>query len=81
MGGLHMFAGSDRFGANVIIPLTTSNFLVVTVDGGIATESSDPQALAKTIVALDTSVAMPVSALEQAQTVGAEAKAYDVSGK
>lgn len=77
MGGLQMFAGSDRFGGNVVIPLTVGDFLIVTVDGKIATESADPQALAKTIVALDPAAAVPLGSLEQAQAVEAEAKAYD----
>jgi hypothetical protein len=76
MGGLHMLAGSQRFGANTIIHLSASNFLIVTVDGGIATESSDPQALAKTIVPLDLTVATPASAAVQEQTIQAEESAY-----
>lgn len=76
MGGLHMLAGSQRFGANVIIPLSAQNFLIVTVDGAIATESSDAQALAKTILALDPSVATPVSQAQQNQTIRAESAAY-----
>lgn len=76
MGGLHMLAGSQRFGANVIIPLSAENFVIVTVDGAIATESSDPQALAKTVVALDPSVATPVSVAEQKTAIQNELSTY-----
>jgi len=76
MGGLHMLAGSQRFGANVIIPLSAQNFVVVSVSGAVATESSDSQALAKTIVALDPKVATPISQAEQTQIIQAEASAY-----
>jgi hypothetical protein len=76
MGGLHMLAGSLRFGANTIIPLSASNFVIVSVNGKIATESNDPQALAKTIVALDPSVATPVNSVQQTQVIQAEAAAY-----
>ena len=76
MGGLHMLAGSMRFGANTIIPLSAQDFLVIAVDGAIATGSSDPQALAKTVVALDPDVATPVSAAEQAATVQDEASVF-----
>jgi hypothetical protein len=76
MGGLHMLAGSMRFGGNVIIPLSAQNFVVVSVDGAIATESDDDQALAKTIVAADSSVATPVNADQQVQIIQAEKKAY-----
>ena len=76
MGGLHMLAGSHRFRANTIIPLSARNFVVVTVDGEIATGTSDPQALARTILALDPKVAMPWSAVLQIQTIKSEADVY-----
>ncbi len=76
MGGLHMLAGSMRFGANTIIPLSAKDFLIVSVDATIATGSGDSQALAKTIVATDPSVATPVSQLKQTQTIQAELAAY-----
>lgn len=74
MGGLHTFSGSRRFGDNVIIPLSTHNFLVVSQGG----ESRDPSfmTLAKTIVASDPSVATPISAAEQKAVIEAEKKAY-----
>jgi hypothetical protein len=75
MGGLHMLAGSQRFGANTIIPLSASNFVIVTVDGGLAT-GSDPKALANTVVATDPSVATPWSTALQIQTIQKEANAY-----
>ena len=76
MGGLHMLAGSQRFGANVIIPLSAQNFAVVTVDGAIATGDSDAQALAKTIVASNPAVATPVSTSQQVQIIQEEENAY-----
>jgi hypothetical protein len=76
IGGLYMLAGSQRFGANVIVPLSPKNFVVVTVDGAIATGSNDAQALAKTIVASDPAAGTPVSAAVQVQTIGAETTAY-----
>ena len=76
MGGLHMFPGSDRFFGNVIVPLSARNFVVVSVDGAIATGSADAQALAKTIVALDLSVATPVSSSAQQTVIENEARAY-----
>jgi len=76
MGGLHMFPGSQRFGANVIIPLSAQNFVIVSVDGAIATESADAQAFARTIVATDPTVATPVSVTEQEKDIKAEEAAY-----
>ena len=76
-----MLYGSQRFEANVIIPLSAANFVIVTVDGAIATESNDPQALAKTIVATNPAVATPVSQTNQTQTIQAEETAYtNISG-
>lgn len=76
MGGLHMLPGSRRFHGNVIIPLSAHNFLVVTVDGGMATGFMNPQALAKTIVAADPAVAVPASEEEQKRFVQEEEEAY-----
>ena len=45
----------------------------------IATGSSDPKALTKTIVALDPAVATPVSQVQQEQTIQAEASAFATS--
>lgn len=73
MGGLHIFAGSARFGADSIVPLSADNFLVVTeVDAG----GTDQAALVKTIVTTDPSVATPVSAAEQVAAIQAEKAAY-----
>jgi hypothetical protein len=77
MGGLHMLGGSQRFEANTIIPLSASNFIIVTVDGGIATGSSDPKALAETVIATNPAVATPVSAEEQTKTIQAEISALN----
>ncbi len=76
MGGLPLFYGSQRFGANVIIPITHSNFVVVTVDGALATGNSDAQALAKTVMATDASAGVRVSAAEQIKIIQAEKEAY-----
>ncbi len=76
MGGLHMLAGSHRFGGNVIIPLSAENFVVVTVDGAIATGTSDPKALAKTVAALDPKAAAPAGVLGQEAVVEAERAVY-----
>ncbi len=77
MGGLHMFPGSQRFGANTIIPLSAQNFVMVTVNGSIATTSNDPQALAKTIVATNPAVATPASASVQQKAVAHVLEAYN----
>ncbi|MCE9541180.1 hypothetical protein K8R03_01320 [Candidatus Kaiserbacteria bacterium] len=77
MGGLHIFAGAARFGADVVIPLSARNFLIVsTNDGG---GYVDERLFAKTIVALDPAVATPVSDSEQTATIQAEAAAYGVN--
>jgi hypothetical protein len=76
MGGLHMLAGSHRFGGNTIIPLSAKNFLIVTTDGELSTGSSDPKALAKTVVATDPSVGTPVSTSQQEAIIKAEQAAY-----
>ncbi len=67
MGGLHMFGGTSRFDTS-IIPLSADNFVVIS-DGDGATA----RALEKTVTASDPSVATPVSAAEQTQTIQAEA--------
>ena len=77
MGGLHMFNGTSRF-STVIIPLSAENFLVINEDYGGGT-SVIP--FAKTVTALDPSVATPVSAVEQIKTIQAEATAYGISGQ
>lgn len=74
MGGLHILAGEARFGADVVIPLSARNFLIVSTNdvGGYI----DERVFAKTIVATDPSVATPVSTAEQTKTVQAEKDAY-----
>jgi len=66
MGGLHMFGGTSRFDTS-IIPLSAENFVIVDDGGG-----ANATPLAKTVVALDPSVATPDSAAVQTQTIQAE---------
>ncbi len=74
MGGLHIFPGVSRFGADVVIPLSARNFLVVlSGDGG---SYIDERALAETILATDPAVATPVPVSEQVKTIQAEKEAY-----
>jgi hypothetical protein len=78
MGGLHIFPGSRRFGANKIIPLSAHNFLVVSVSGAMAT-GMDPavaHALTKTIIAADPAAATPLRASDQITTIDIEKSAY-----
>jgi hypothetical protein len=70
MGGLHMFPGTSRFDSN-IIPLSADDFLVIKDIGGF-----DATDLAKTVVAVDPSVAVPLDTASQNQTIQAEANAY-----
>jgi hypothetical protein len=78
MGGLHIFFGAKRFGSENIIPLSATDFLVVSSN---APTSPDQKYFVNTISATDPSVATPVNQTEQVQTIQAEASAYaDVSG-
>ena len=78
MGGLHVLGGAARFGADVIVPLSASDFLVVsTNDGGGYLNERD---LANTIVATDPTVATPVGPQEQMQTILKESVLYGVTG-
>jgi hypothetical protein len=72
MGGLHLFPGTSRFNTT-IIPLSADNFVVIGDNGG----TNITAALAKTVLALDPSVATPVSAAEQTKTIQAEANQND----
>ena len=72
MGGLHMFAGTSRFDS-IIIPLSAENFVVIKDNGGF-----NAALLAKTVVALDTSAATPVSISEQNHDIQSESNAYAV---
>jgi len=74
MGGLHIFSGAKRFGADSIIPLSASNFLVVSTNDGSG--YSDQKYLVNTITATDPSVATPVNQEQQTQTIQAESSAY-----
>jgi hypothetical protein len=74
MGGLHIFSGAARFGADVVVPLSAKNFLIIsTNDGG---GYVDERLFAKTIVATDPSVATPVSKAEQIDIIEAERDGY-----
>ncbi len=74
MGGLHVFSGAARFGADSIIPLSAYHFVVVkTNDAGGAI---DQNAFADTIVATNPAVAIPVSTTQQVATIQAELQAY-----
>ncbi len=66
MGGLHIINGQ-------VIPLSADHFVVVEDS---SPSSGDPQALIKTIVATDPSVAAPVSVQEQIKTIQVEKDAY-----
>jgi len=61
-----MFGGTSRFDTS-IIPLSAENFVIVDDGGG-----ANATPLAKTVVALDPSVATPDSAAVQTQTIQAE---------
>jgi hypothetical protein len=76
MGGLHIIGTVNVNSSGLVpdvVPLSAHNFIVIYHDA----EKID--ALAQTIVALDPSVATPVSAAEQTATIQAEAKAYGVT--
>jgi hypothetical protein len=76
MGGLHIFHGlSQRFGDSVV-PLSAKNFLFVFAES--QGEDNIELPLVDTVVALDPSVATPVSTTEQIKTIQAEAAAYGV---
>ena len=75
MGGLHIFHGlSQRFGDSTV-PLSARNFVFVYAES--QGENNIELPLVNTIVALDPSVATPVSAAQQTQTIQAEANAYN----
>lgn len=78
MGGLHIFYGQNKQ-LTRIVPLSARNFLSITdAAGWTGTPNEDAKvvSLTKTIVATDPSVATPVSAAEQTQTIQAEASAF-----
>ena len=77
MVGLHILSGNARFGDDVIIPLSASNFLVISsVNAGTIQEG----VFAKTITATDPSVATPVSADEQIAIIHTEGLLYGTLG-
>lgn len=73
MGGLHVFPGNARFGDDVILPLSAEHFLII---GPTRAGTLKEQFLANTVLALDPSVATPVSTAQQIQTIQAEKNAY-----
>jgi hypothetical protein len=77
MGGLHLFSGTARFGADTIIPLSAKKFVIADNDNAGASQKP----LAATIVALDPAVADPVSNGEQIKTIRAEAVSYGAAPK
>jgi hypothetical protein len=77
MGGLHLFSGTARFGADTIIPLSAKEFVIA----DNANAGDDQARLAATIVALDPAVADPVSKDEQVDTIRAEGVLFGVIGK
>lgn len=73
MGGLHMFGGTTRFDT-MIIPLSAQNFVVIS-DGG----EVNSHYLSNTVVALDPSVATPVSQEQQIKIIQAEGVLYGIT--
>jgi hypothetical protein len=73
MGGLHMLPGAQRFNNDSIVPLSATDFLIIS-----SLDIGDPNrsGLIKTIVATDLRVATPVSVAQQETTIRAEAAAY-----
>jgi hypothetical protein len=78
MGGLHLFAGTARFAADTIIPLSAKNFVIAEFGNG---DGGGQAPLAATIVALSPAVATPVSKDEQIKAIRAEGVAYGVAEK
>ena len=74
MGGLYMLAGTTRYNTS-IIPLSAQNFVVVNDDSGLP--GGGARNLARTIVALDPSVATALSVAEQIVIIKAEADAFN----
>lgn len=89
IGGLHVFNGYTRFGYKVIIPLSANDFIVVYAkcndatnytcegtNGAAGTALDRFKASIKTIVAVDPSVATPISVVQQTAIIQAEANTY-----
>lgn len=86
MGGLPIFNGYERFGIKSIVPISTNNFLVVTAKcndatdyacgSGLGTGRDRYEKTLKTIVAIDPSVAVPVSESEQINIIKEEQSSY-----
>jgi hypothetical protein len=77
MGGLHIFSGAGGpLSYSVIIPLSAQHFLVIQNN---TTNQTGISSLTKTVLALDPTVATPVSTAGQIQTITAEAQAYAVT--
>ena len=78
MGGLHMFSRQSY--DDQIIPLSATKFVHIEDNVSAAQGSTlKPLPLAKTLVATDPKVAIPVSTAQQTATIQAEASAYGVS--
>ena len=73
MGGLHIIPTWVRFGYQAIVPLSAHNFLLVN-NLGFGAITRDP--LIRTILAIDPSVATPVSIVEQNTIIQQEKDAY-----
>ena len=76
MGGLHILNGNARFGDDVIVPLSASNFLIVR---NMSAGTNKVFYLANTIVALDPAVATPLSLSHQIDAIRAEKNEYNFS--
>lgn len=74
MGGLHIFHGLSRRFGDSTVPLSARNFVFVYAES--QGENNIELPLVNTIVALDPTVATPVSAVQQKQTIQAAASAY-----
>jgi hypothetical protein len=73
MGGLYMFDGAARFGADTIIPLSATDFVIVSSDN---MNIFDQRFLAKTIVATNPLASTPMGAADQDKIIQSEMTAY-----
>ena len=78
MGGLHLLKGMARFGDDIIVPLSASNFLVISPGYAGATNQAP---LAATVLATDPAVATPLGLDKQMETIRTEGLLYGVLGK
>lgn len=79
MGGLPIFMGLERFGADTLVALDSHNFLIISTNepGGL----TEQDYLVKTVVSTYPTVMTPVSAAEQIRIIQQEAVLYGVIGK